>query len=263
MYTVYMHITPNNKRYIGITCRTLNKRFGSNGVKYKSQLFGRAIKKYGWDNIQHIVICDGLTKEHAEQLEKDLIAEYQTTNPEFGYNVSIGGNVPAIAYVGHKHTEETKRKIGKANANRQLSEETRAKISEKIKALWDDPTYREKQLARVVSTETREKQSQAHKGKTLPKSQKLKISMNNKGKHCMDDEHRTNISKIVKAQHAKEKALGIKRNYSNGGKAKGTKWYNNGVINVRSGDGCPIGFVPGRLHFDYSKNRKSRKGMDS
>ena len=49
-YTVYMHISPSNKRYIGITSKSVNKRW-NNGLGYiKNDHFWRAIQKYGWNN---------------------------------------------------------------------------------------------------------------------------------------------------------------------------------------------------------------------
>lgn len=36
MYTVYEHISPSGKRYVGITKQTLDRRFGHNGIQYKS-----------------------------------------------------------------------------------------------------------------------------------------------------------------------------------------------------------------------------------
>ena len=50
-YCVYKHTTPNNKVYIGITCKDPNSRW-RNGEGYATQkYFYKAIKKYGWDNI--------------------------------------------------------------------------------------------------------------------------------------------------------------------------------------------------------------------
>ena len=49
-YTVYVHITPNNKYYVGITKQNVQNRW-KNSLGYKSQrLFWRAIQKYGWDS---------------------------------------------------------------------------------------------------------------------------------------------------------------------------------------------------------------------
>lgn len=257
MYTIYMHITPSNKKYIGITSKDLDERFGSNGCLYRNQIFGRAIKKYGWDNIEHIIMAQNLTKDEAKKLEIELIAKYNTTNPRYGYNISIGGDIPVI--LGEHHTEETKQKIGKANSVKVRSLETRKRISESVKALWQTFEYQEKQRKRVVSDVSKQKMSYSHKGKKHTEEQKEKIRLGNFGKHQSESTKQL-LSEIVKQQHKKEKELGIKRNYSNNGyKTGGTKWYNNGVKNIRSRDGCPEGFVPGRLHYEYPKNRKSSK----
>lgn len=91
-YTVYMHIFPNNKKYIGITRQDVKKRFGG-GYHYNTQVVGKAIKKYGWKNIEHKILYTNLTKEEAEQYEQKLIKKYKTIQKEYGYNISVGGNV--------------------------------------------------------------------------------------------------------------------------------------------------------------------------
>jgi group I intron endonuclease len=108
-YTVYIHTSPTNKIYVGITCQTnLNRRW-QNGQGYRTQRrFYRAIKKYGWENIKHVIVAQGLTKEEAEQKEIELIKKYESTNPQKGYNIENGGNVTGT------HSEETKLKISMA-----------------------------------------------------------------------------------------------------------------------------------------------------
>lgn len=72
IYSVYMHIFPNGKRYVGITSQQISRRWRE-GKGYKSQeMFTRAINKYGWDNIQHIILYDKLTKEQAEEKKRIL-----------------------------------------------------------------------------------------------------------------------------------------------------------------------------------------------
>ena len=91
-FTVYMHTSPNGKRYIGITCQRPVRRWGGNGYGYiDNTYFWRAIQKYGWDNFQHEILFEGLTKEEAEQKEIELIAFYDSTNPSKGYNITTGG----------------------------------------------------------------------------------------------------------------------------------------------------------------------------
>ena len=109
-YTVYMHISPNNKRYIGITSQEPNNRW-HNGNGYKgNQYFYRAIEKYGWDNFQHIIIAKQITEEEAKWIEIELIREFDATNKDKGYNISIGGGIPVI-------TEETKQRMSENHAD--------------------------------------------------------------------------------------------------------------------------------------------------
>lgn len=138
-YKVYMHICPNNKKYIGITKQPPKKRW-QNGYGYKTQNhFYRAIMKYGWQNIKHIILFDKLSYQQACKKEIELIKLFKTNNYNFGYNVSSGGdgnngnkisekqkNILKIALKGNKnakgyrHTKEEKEKmrlakIGKPN----------------------------------------------------------------------------------------------------------------------------------------------------
>lgn len=93
-YKIYVHINKTNRKlYIGQTCRKIvEQRYGKNGNQYKKcPLFYNAIKKYGWNDFEHIVLFDNLSKEMADILEKELIKKYNTTDIEFGYNLNNGG----------------------------------------------------------------------------------------------------------------------------------------------------------------------------
>lgn len=256
MFTVYMHKTPSNKVYIGITSATnVNDRFGPGGALYRNQIFGRAIKKYGWENIEHIIIAENLSKEDAKQMEIQLISKYNATNPKFGYNRSAGGDIPVI--YGKHHTEETRRKISLSHTGKVLSNEAKLKLSQSIHNLWLTDDYRTKQACREISESTREKLSMSHKGHVHTDEQKLKISESNKGKHYFTDEQRLQISEKVKAQHQRERELGIRRHYNtNVESIVGSKWYNNGIVNVRCKNGCPEGFVPGRIKWSTKHENK-------
>lgn len=105
-YSVYKHTTPSGKVYIGITCRNPKTRWGY-GSGYRTQVFNRAIEKYGWKNIKHEIVFSGLTEEEASAKERELIAEYDSCNPEHGYNKNYGGTF------GNKVTEEGLLKIAK------------------------------------------------------------------------------------------------------------------------------------------------------
>lgn len=146
-YKLHVHIAPNGKRYYGITKQKPERRW-ANGANYMhNQHFARAINKYGWDNIEHIVIYDNLTEDEAKMLEQYMIQWYKTADRDYGYNISLGGD-------GGNHSEETKKKIselqkGENNSfygkgylitgdkhhmyGKHHSEETKKKISEKLK----------------------------------------------------------------------------------------------------------------------------------
>ena len=66
-YTVYMHIFPNNKRYIGITSMGVKNRWRKGKGYYKCQLIYKAIQKYGWENIKHEILYEDLTKLTSEE----------------------------------------------------------------------------------------------------------------------------------------------------------------------------------------------------
>ena len=90
-YCVYMHVFPNNKKYIGLTKRDPEKRWGKYGEGYKDQPIYEYINLYGWDSVDHYIISEGLSREEAIELEKESIALYHTTDPECGYNIKEGG----------------------------------------------------------------------------------------------------------------------------------------------------------------------------
>jgi len=124
MYKIYMLLFPSNKVYIGLTGCDVNKRW-NNGYGYHSPFISNAIKKYGWNNIQKFVLYDNLTVEQAKNKEIELIKWFDSTNRLHGYNISTGGESRSGAKcsdeikqylrmlkLGHKLSEEAKRKIG-------------------------------------------------------------------------------------------------------------------------------------------------------
>ena len=172
-FSLYVHIAPNNKLYFGITSQFVESRWQHDGVGYKTQqLFWRAIQKYGWDNFQHIVLVDNLSKEWACKLEQDLIYKYKTNNVKYGYNNTMGGD----GTFGYCMTSEQIEKIRQASLGRVHTEESKRKMSEKAKG-------------RKLSEEHRKKLSDSHKGnlgywtgKNLPYEMKQKISKSMIGK---------------------------------------------------------------------------------
>lgn len=125
MFTVYIHRNKiNNKAYIGQTCQVPVRRW-ERGLNYVcSTHFYRSIKKYGWDNFEHIIFATDLTQNQANHMEKLLIAFFDTTNQKYGYNMRLGGENSKLneqtrkkikdalsknpPFLGKKHNEESK-----------------------------------------------------------------------------------------------------------------------------------------------------------
>lgn len=184
-YKVYVHIASNGKRYYGITKQEVEARW-KNGKGYEgNKYFYRAINKHGWGNFEHIVIAKGLSEEEAKWLEVELIREWDTTNREYGYNITKGGDSNPMdneesrkklsetrkgennPNYGKTFSEETRKKIGKAMKGKTLSEKTKQKMSEATKG-ENNPMYGKKH-----TEESKQKMSETKKGKNNPRATKV------------------------------------------------------------------------------------------
>ena len=85
-----------------------------------------AIIKYGWENITHEIIASGITKESACQLERLLIAEFRSNEPQFGYNNSVGGENPSE---GHRADEKERQYRSLTHKGIKMSEQGKKNIS--------------------------------------------------------------------------------------------------------------------------------------
>lgn len=178
-YKVYMHIFPNGKKYVGITCRPLKQRFkGGYGYAHNSHMMN-AIRKYGWENVEHKLLANNLTKHDVEQMEINLINKYDLTNHKKGYNIELGGKA----------------------ANR-ITEETRKKLREKCSG---------KNNARYgveVSQETREKMRQAKLGKKQPREFVIKRAIG-EGKEVAQYDLNGNFIRTFYSTRQVKRELGI------------------------------------------------------
>lgn len=231
-FVVYKHTSPSNKVYIGITSLNPNHRWNE-GRGYKTQkLFYRAIKKYGWNNFEHEIMFSDMSEKEAKLMEQCLIALYDSTNQNKGYNITFGGE----GANGYKLTEEVKKKISEAQKGKKVSNETRKKQSESIKNyIENNPQYvenlKKKMLGRKLTEKTKKKISEAHKGnknywygKHLPIEMRMKMSETHKGKKMSDEA----IKKMSEAQKGKKLSDEHKRKISES--HKGEKHWNYGKI---------------------------------
>lgn len=141
-YCVYMHVNKaNGKKYIGITKNKPEERW-QNGHGYKRQAFYNAIQKYGWDNFEHLILFENISKDEACKKEIELISEYNSTDKRYGYNISHGGED------GHNElweNEEYYNKQAKERKERWENKEFREHHSEAMKIAMNKDSYKEKQ----------------------------------------------------------------------------------------------------------------------
>lgn len=72
-WTVYKHILPDGKVYVGITSLPPDERWRE-GLGYEHQTkFFKQIVKFGWDNIKHEILASGLDEKQAREMEKEMI----------------------------------------------------------------------------------------------------------------------------------------------------------------------------------------------
>lgn len=139
MYIIYkLWNEINIKLYIGQTANLAKRARGGEGYKGCRHLY-HAIKKYGWNVFHYEILAICETQEEANELEIYYINLYDTTNPDKGYNISLGGAVRAT------------------------NEETKKKISNSVKELWKDPNYAVNIIEKrkqAWTEESREKQRQ-------------------------------------------------------------------------------------------------------
>ena len=118
-YCVYKLQSPEGKIYIGHCERPAEKRW-ANGTNYrKNKALNEDIIRFGWENFTREIIYDEISRGEAEIFEVQLIDEYDSTNPEKGYN----GYMPKISFDREHYTvyqlifPDGKQYIGKTGLN--------------------------------------------------------------------------------------------------------------------------------------------------
>lgn len=83
----------NNKVYIGLTTGTLAKRWGEHkqDSKYCDRHLYKSMRKYGIDNFTIEEIDSTEDFECLGELERYYIRKFNSRNPDFGYNITAGG----------------------------------------------------------------------------------------------------------------------------------------------------------------------------
>lgn len=166
----------DGKIYIGKTIHDLEYRKRSHfedASANRGYYFHRALCKYGVENFDWQVIDEAATEQELNEKEKYWIQFYKSFDPQFGYNLTMGGDgglvVAAVrekirkSHIGVSFTNDRKKKMSDALKGREITAEWRERISNSMKGkqAWNKGIPH--------SDETRQKISAAKKGKSLKK----------------------------------------------------------------------------------------------
>lgn len=162
--------TINNKAYVGITRKTLARRWichrSDAKKKAKQQILHAAIRKYEDANFLVEQIASARNEEDLFALETALIRQEGTLSPD-GYNMNEGGRG------GLNCSAETREKLRQQNLGKSISIETRAKISASVSAA---------QMGIPCPFETRAKIAATLLGKPHSAERRANASKGRKGK---------------------------------------------------------------------------------
>lgn len=184
--------TVSGKSYIGITKRTLARRWSAHVLRANNKDSGctalaNAILKYGKDQFVVECIASASSAENLLAAEREIIRQNQTMSPK-GYNLSAGGSGlldptdetrarMRASHLGKKQSQELIRKrmeprIGKPRSREAVEKSRLAQLGTKRKS-WGRHTIEsralmsEKARVRVCSPATRAKMSARMMGSRL------------------------------------------------------------------------------------------------
>ena len=143
-YYIYMHKNKiNGKIYIGQTCQSPARRWRK-GEGYKGcTYFYSAIQKYGWDNFEHIILQEGLSKEEADYQEFFLINQYHSNDNRYGYNLKD-------IHIHNEYSQQSKNKMSQSASMRFKNLEERKKQSERIKKAYQQNASRWDSIKKTI-----------------------------------------------------------------------------------------------------------------
>jgi group I intron endonuclease len=182
IYTIYKAININNgKVYIGFDSNWPNRKYRHKlNYEIRNTKFYSAIKKYGWDSFEWSILFQSKDKNYTlNEMENYFITEYDSIN--CGYNLIPGGS----QRVNFKHSEETKIKISQKLKGRKFLEDHKKNMSGKI---------RSEQHCINLSL------SQKGKPKSSQSIEKRKNTIKNKGDYKLSEEHKAKISSSMKGR---------------------------------------------------------------
>ena len=181
-YSVYQHVTPDGMYYFGAT-QNVERRWRNNGAEYKRTALQPYIEKFGWDNIQHIVLFKDQTKENALFIENFLIETAQEDGVCINKNRSglvskEEGYQQQISKQYYETNKEQKQQYYETNKEQirkkqqQYREQNRDKINEQQKQYYEQNKDKKREYYEQNKDKIREYHRQYYQRKKLEKQLK-------------------------------------------------------------------------------------------
>lgn len=102
----------NGLKYIGQTVQSSQERFSQHIRESKAKNrkeynypISKAIREYGEEAFDFAILADKVPIEDLDLIEAHYIDMYNTANPKYGYNLSIGNNITSN-YKKYPRTKE-------------------------------------------------------------------------------------------------------------------------------------------------------------
>lgn len=264
----------NGKVYIGQS-QEPQRRWGTDGNAYLRKTkekpmhpkFAPAIKKYGWNNFDHIILAENLTLWQSNFIETFLILCYRSWWPEKGYNCNIGGEVKSVS-------EETRQKQKESSKGKNVGKVRTPEMKERLRELKKDVPLSEEHKAAIsaglfeyykthskppVTDEAREKIRQKAIGRKPSPESIAKNIESRKGYHH-SEKTRNTIGEKRKAAHIHPIEInGVI--YKNAKEAAAFYGTSNVALNNALNNGWKYqGYIPRRVtkeeYFEFIKEKK-------
>lgn len=185
----------NQKAYVGITTRSLERRWYEHCFEAKScgKLLSKAIKKYGKDSFEIQPIASSLGGvDDLKQIERVLIEQHNTLVPN-GYNLTKGGD----GVWGFKHSPESVERMAARNRGRTHSDETKKRMSE-VRAGENNHffgrTHSEETKAKISATKQGCSGPWAGKSRDEDTRRKISLALTGRPGHKHTEESRRKIA---------------------------------------------------------------------
>ena len=199
MITIYKHTcNSNNKSYIGLTKHTVEKRLKQHSKNTANLPFPNAIRKYGLDDFETIVLYECDTYVEAFTIEKYYISFYDSY--QNGYNATSGGEgVNPEVIMGNKNPAKQPgvgKKISKAISGKKNGMYDKTHTLAARKAISDSMLGEKHQyFGKQRDKETRDKISATLTGGTKSEAAKKMVGDNSRGRIWINMNNKNKMSK--------------------------------------------------------------------